>query len=375
MSHDVISTNLKKYEQIGADTYKILVSYYYSGSKLNKEVLGERDFAPVIEEMFENKLQVVANSLVDYSAIPGDFKTCIVKAKTRIIPVSTASLNSFVESAGFEAVAKNIFVDPATNEIWKKVVTESGIVQLVQTQEDNLEAMMRGRLDISQVVASARPLYALGSNKFDYVFYYNTNSKTVESGIIINSEDDHKVIASRQQKDLVSINPHCLIVVAGVDQLINQFESDLKGSKDAVDVMKAYIDFWFKSSDGKDTADEIEGELKKTVLKSTSSLAGGSEVKALLKEVRASDEMCTSDEKPTKEEIETIINTKFDKEKLASFAYVDSLADSECAFVICLTKPVSVDDLTYIFNTAKEVFKVEPGLETTDELVHIKLCF
>lgn len=381
MSKEVISTNLKRFEKLDAETYKILVSYYFSGSKAEKEALGEKAFTPIIEKMFEDEVKVIESTLVDYNAIPGNYKTCLVKAATRVIPVSTASIASVIDQKGFTTLSKNVFVDPATNAIWKKVVSDSGIVQLVQTQSENLEAMIKQCLDISEVIASARPLYALNSEKFDYALFYNPTSQKVEAGVVLESDGVSSVIASRHSKAKVSLNNQYLVTVAGVAELISQFEKELKSAKGSTDVMEAYISFWFNSSEGKEAANHIEKELKTNVLKAHASTIEDISVEEsaigdFMSEVKDSIDLAAEDtveKAPTKEEVEAIFTTKFDADKTTNFAFVEE--DGKDKFLVKFTKPVSIDDISYIINTIKEVFKVNPGIVTTSEFVNLILDF
>lgn len=376
MTKEVISTNLKRYEKLDAETYKVLVSYYYTGSKADSENLGEKDFAPVIEKMLGNEVKVIESTLVDYNAIPGNYKTCLVKAVTRIIPVSTASLATILDQKGFTTLSKNVFVDPATNSIWKKIVTDSGITQLVQTQAENLEKMIEQCLDVSEVVASARPLYALSSDKFDYALFYNPASQKVESGITLESDGVTSSIVSRASREITTVGNHYLVTVAGVSELISQFEKELKKAKGSLEVMKAYITFWFDSLEGKEASNYIEKELKKNVLKSTSSLEEvDSNLGDFMTEVKdALDVAAEAEQKaPSKEEVEAILTTKFDTERMVNFAYAEE--DGADKFVLKFTKPVSVDDISYILTTIKDVFKVSPSIGTTAEFVNITLDF
>lgn len=376
MLKEVISTNLKRYEQINSDTYKLLVSYYYSGSKVEREELGEKSFIPAVEKMLGDNVKVIEGTLVDYTAIPGNYKTCLVKAAKKVMQVSAASLDSMVSKAGFQTIAANIFVDPATNSIWKKIKTDSGIIQLVQEQKENLEEMMRQYLDVSEVVAaSARPLYALGADKFDYVLFYNPEFQRVEAGIAVDTDGAEKVVVSRAQRKLTNVNPQCLITVASVSELINQFQKDLKGAKGSKDVMEAYISFWFNSLEGKEASNYIESELKKNVLKSTASLEALSEAEELVEDIKSDLEAKESEllSAPSKEEVEAIMTTKFDQERVSNFAFVEDAGEK--AFTLKFTKPMSIDDVAYVLATIKDVFKVEPSMATTAEFVNITIAF
>lgn len=377
MSKEVISTNLKRYEKLNENTYKILVSYYFSGSKAEKEALGEKSFSPIIEKMFGDEVKVIEGTLVDYNAIPGNYKTCLVKSSVRIIPVSTASLASIIDQKGFSTVAKNTFVDPATNSIWKKIVTDSGVTQLVQTQVENLEAMIKQCLDISEVVASARPLFALKSEKFDYALFYNPASQKVEAGVVLEADESNSTIVSRQAKAKISLSNHYLVTVAGVAELISQFEKELKNAKGATDVMEAYINFWFDSSEGKEASKFIEKELTHNVLKASASLEDSSDdasnlVTSIKADIDSADENADSIT-PTKEQIEAILTTKFDADRISNFAFAEEGGKDK--FILKFTKPVSIDDISYILYTIKEVFKIAPEMTTTSEFVNIALNF
>lgn len=376
MSKEVISTNLKRYEKLDENTFKILVSYYFSGSKAEKEALGEKAFAPIIEKMLGDEVKVIEGTLVDYNAIPGNYKTCLVKASVRVIPVSTASLASIIDQKGFSTVAKNTFVDPATNSIWKKIVTDSGVTQLVQTQVENLEAMIKQCLDISEVVASARPLFALKSEKFDYALFYNPASQRVEAGVVLEADESNSTIVSRQGKAKLSLSNHYLVTVAGVSELISQFEKELKNAKGATDVMEAYINFWFDSSEGKEASKFIEKELTQNVLKASASFEDSTEVTDFINEVKEgvnAAEEHVEEVAPTKEQVEAILTTKFDADRMTNFAFVEE--DAKGKFIVKFTKPVSIDDISYILNTIKAVFKVAPEMTTTSEFVNLALNF
>lgn len=376
MSNEVISTNLKRYEKLDENTFKILVSYYFSGSKAEKEALGEKAFSPVIAKMLGDEVKVIEGTLVDYNAIPGNYKTCLVKASVRVIPVSTASLASIIDQKGFSTVAKNTFVDPATNSIWKKIVTDSGVTQLVQTQVENLEAMIKQCLDISEVVASARPLFALKSEKFDYALFYNPASQRVEAGVVLEADESNSTIVSRQGKAKLSLSNHYLVTVAGVAELISQFEKELKNAKGATDVMEAYINFWFDSSEGKEASKFIEKELTQNVLKASASFEDNCEMGDFMNEVREgvhAAEEHVEEVAPTKEQVEAILTTKFDTDRMTNFAFVEE--DGKDKFVVKFTKPVSIDDISYILHTIKAVFKVAPEMTTTSEFVNLALNF
>ena len=378
-NNEVLATNLKQYRKLNDNTYKILVSFFYTGNPAEKENLTEADFAPVIASMFDNSLTVISNTLVDYKELGSDYKTCLVQANPKVLPVSVASLQNTVEAQGFKTLAKNVFMDNSTNSIWQKVVTESGAVQLVQSMVENLEDLIKQRLNINITTASTKELYTLKADKFDYAFYYNIDKKAVEAGVILNYDENNITIASKQHGKAVTANPHCLIAVAEAPMLVEQFEKELKNSKNAVDVMQAYINAWFKSSEGKGISSYIEQQLKKRVLKATSSVQEDSLVEDVLTDVAATVQAADEAEmeakgKFTKEEIETLISTKFDAERLTNFVYVEETGENK--FIIKLTKQtLGVDDLVYLINKSCEVFEICPTVETTGEFVHLVLAF
>lgn len=366
MAHnEVLATNLKRYTKLSKDVYKILLSYHYSGNREAKANLTEAEFAPAIQEMFNGEVGLIPNTLVDYKALNGDqYKTCLVKATAKIIPVSTASLNGIVSANNFTTIAKNVFLDATTNNIWKKVVTESGVVQLVQDVVENLEDLIKRRLDVREVTASANPICALATNKFDFTFFYNPNSYKVESGIVLVNNKDSITVASRQQQKPVSIDPHFVIAAANVPALTQQFEKELKNSKNALDVMQAYLNFWLKTdSEGSKTADYIEKEMKKDAFKLTASVEGD-DVEPLEKELTESENTSL-----TKEEVEVAITSKFDEAHVAAFALVETNGDKN--FVCKFTKKdLEVDNIIYIINKLTEIFGICPCVDATSEFVN-----
>lgn len=376
-NNDVLVTNLKRYTKLNDSTYKILLSYYFTGAKDARDSLTEKDFAPAVAEMFDGDITLIPNTLVDYKALSGNnYKTCLVQATTKIIPVSTASLQTKLDSEPqFKALAaKNVFLDTVTNSIWNKVTTESGIVQLVQNITENLEDLIKRRLDVSEATASANPIYVLQTKKFDYSVFYNTNTKTVESGVILAHDGDNVVVASRQHLKPLTVNAHCVVAAADVPALTQQFEKDLKNSKGAIDVMQAYLNFWFKTdAEGSSTADYIEKTIKKGALKSTASVE---EEPTLLQEVQ-SDIQATLDTNTvatplTKEEIEVAITSKIDSDKLTNLALVET-ADNQ-KFCVKFTKDtLSIDDTIYLLSKLNELFNCCVTVETTEGFVNFIL--
>jgi hypothetical protein len=374
--NEVISTNLKRFIAIDKDTYKILVSYYYSGEVSDKENLTEEAFKPVIERMLGDAVTVVANSIVDYKAIPGDYKTCIVQARKKILPTSTASFKKELQKNNLQAVAKNIFVDQNTNKIWQKVITKSGAIQLVQNIADDLEELMKQRLDVSEVRASANPLQALDSDKFDYAYFYNPANHRVESGVVERSGDNVSIV-SRQQRKATEVNAQCLIAVATPYQIKEQFEKDLKGNT-SKDAFQAYINFWFNSQEGSAATKVIERAIKQNVLKTTASTAEDIEdASEIVKDIQDKEMEKTEqaiEEKTLNglDEVEIALSTKFEKEKMTSFSHIDK-GDISGHFILKFTQPADVNDIIYVMNRAKEVFEVIPEISSTEDFISLDI--
>lgn len=366
-----LSTVLKKYEKIDNSTYKILISYF-TGKHGNAKAFNENAFKEAIEaSILENKAQVVAGTITDYYGLSsGNYKTCLVRTSKEVIPASTASFASMVENKNFKMVASNVFIDSDTNKIWKKTVSDSGSIQLVQTEEEDLEELMRSRVDVSTVVAFSRPFYALNADQFDYVHFYNTSSKKVESGVALGeNEKGQKVIASRQQLKTVEVNPHCIVLCGVAQELKETLEKDLKGAKNAADVMQAYINAWYKSAEGSDYANKTEKALKADLLEVRSSIAEDeSVVDDVINSINEQEDR--SNEQINKEEIEAVLATKFDRSKIGSFAFVESARDSH---TLKFTKPMEVDEVIYVQSKVKEIFKVSAEVTSSSEFVNFKI--
>lgn len=370
-----LSTVLKKYEKINDNTYKILLSFYHSGRPEQTSSFTEKDFRDKIESsIFDDKARVIPSSLTNYYGLHGNYKTCLVQATKSVIPASTASFASTVEGKGFKKVSANVFVDGQTNKIWKKVVSDTGTVQLVQTQEENLEDLMRNRMDVSVAVAFSRPLYALNCEQFDYVYFYNANSQKVESGVVLGeTEEGQKVISSRQQLDSVRVSPHCVVLCAGVQELKEMLDRDLKNAKTAEDVMKTYINAWFKSLDGADYADKTEKILKSELLQAQASTLASDDSDSDDMSDMNNESAQDSAENPelTKDELESVVCNRFDKSRTASFAFAESLGNRQ--HNLKFTKPMEIDDVVYVQSKIKEIFKTTAELNTSSEFVNFKI--
>lgn len=372
LKNEILATNLKKYNKLSGDVYKVLISYHYSGNREARANLTEKEFAPAISEMFNGEICLIPNTLVDYKAFNNDmYKTCLVTATTKIIPVSNATIASTASTNNFTTLAKNVFLDPNTNNIWKKVVTESGVIQLVKEVADNLEDLIKKKLDYREAVASANPIWALQANKFDYAFFFNPSTKVVETGFVLGNDNAGNVtIASRQQQKPVTINEHFVIAGGDIPNLTQQFERDLKNSKNAYEVMQTYLNFWFKTdAAGSNIADDIEKALKTDAFKSTASVDG--DLNSIVDEIKEEQVATKENDSLTKEEIEVAITSKFDEEQVNNFALVES-KDND--FICKFTKQgLGVDNIVYIVNKLNDIFKICPCIEATDEFVHFIL--
>lgn len=193
--------------KLGRDSYKLVFSH------LNTVDYSSKAYINAIQNMFDNRLRVIAETAELEDEGMSRNLSVVVVANTE----SRAFTNESIAESNLKLVTANVFLNPTDNSIWD-VKTVAGVQRIVRQNNDDLDDIVAARQAKARMTTIASLASDFDTGQGDFVAFFDTKAQDVKTGVAFRTEAG-LYVWGRETKGFRKVADACVLAGFGAAEL------------------------------------------------------------------------------------------------------------------------------------------------------------